>query len=58
VGDPPVYDMQDDLAADGSVNGTFSTPVFAARAEAIIAAQSALALRGQGVTPRERILSF
>ncbi len=36
-----VYDLQEDLAADVSVNGTFSTPIFAARAAALIAAQGA-----------------
>ncbi len=36
-----VYDMQDDLVADVGANGTFSTAVFTAKAEAIIAAHAA-----------------
>ena len=41
AGGRSVYDMQDDLAADVAANGTFSTALFAARAEALIAAQGA-----------------
>ena len=41
AGGRSIYDMQDDLIADVAANGSFSTAVFAARAEAIIAAQGA-----------------
>ena len=50
-----IYDMQDDLAADITVNGTYSTPVFAARAEALIAAQGAA---GAGAPPLFLYLAF
>ena len=50
-----VYDMQNDLLADASANGTFSTPVFAARAQELIAAQGAA---GPGAPPLFLYLAF
>ena len=55
AGGRAVFDLQNDLAADVSVNGSFSTRVFAARAEALIAAQGAA---GEGAPPLFLYLAF